>query len=135
MSEYVHPCRLSFMLPGTLVMRAPIGRHAPCLAGCLLTVDRGGLVTVGGPSRERVFDQATRFFRVITKGMGLPPLTIAARLRYAAGRIDTWQIVLGADIAFAPCGIEPHLPSQDGRERPFARQDGRERPDVAGDAA
>jgi hypothetical protein len=96
------------MLPGTLVLRARIGVHHPSLAGCLLHVKRGGLIEIGGPSREAVFDQVARFLRVLTKGMELPAFTIAARSSCSLG-CDSWQIVIGADVAFMPGRIDPHL--------------------------
>jgi hypothetical protein len=102
MAEY----RLTFLLPASI--SEPAGVHAPCL-GVFLTVGHGGLVTVEGPSRERVFDQAARFLRVAGKGHA--PIAIAAVLRSPCGRADGWQAILGADVAFAPCSIDPHLPA------------------------
>lgn len=105
--------KLSFLLPATLVLRAMPGRHAPCLAGCLAEVGRGGLVEVVGPDREAVFEQAARFLRVVMRGTSLPARTIAAQVATqepgAPARRDGWQIVIGAEIAFVAAGIEPRL--------------------------
>jgi hypothetical protein len=99
--------RLSFLLPAT--MMAPIGRHQPCQAGCVLHVERGGLVKIDGPSRDRVFEQARRFFRIHSKG--LPPMSVAATLETPAvrPRRDSWSIIIGADIAFSPTAMPPDL--------------------------
>lgn len=102
--------RLSFLLPATLVLRAMPGRHQPCLHGCVLRVDRGGTVTVEGPSRPRVFEQAARFLRMVAKGM--PPVAIAAWLASPCDRRDGWQIIVNAEVSFAPTAIEPHLADQ-----------------------
>jgi hypothetical protein len=110
--------KLSFLLPATLVLRAMPGRHAPCLAGCLVEVGHGGLVEVIGPDREAVFEQAARFLRVVMRGTSLPARTIAAQVATqgelgaepgAPARRDGWQIVIGAEIAFVAGGIEPRL--------------------------
>jgi hypothetical protein len=125
---YTHPWRLVFMLPATLLLRARIGVHHPSLAGCLLHVKQAGLVEIGGPCREAVFDQTARFLRVLRKGMDLPPTSIDARSSCSLGR-DSWQIVIGADIAFMPGGIEPHMPrrmhDQHGNFTPRARDNPR----------
>jgi hypothetical protein len=100
--------RLTFLLPDIMVLRAQPGRHCPCLHGCVLVVDRRGLVTIEGPSREQVFDQARRFLRTIIKG--LPPTSIAAvltTLRMGPNAKDTLHIVTGAEITFAFTSVEP----------------------------
>jgi hypothetical protein len=70
--------RLTFLIPHIMLLAVPIGRHQPCLAGCLLIVGPSGLVSIVGPSRDRVFDQARRFFRVHARK--LPAFTVAATL-------------------------------------------------------
>lgn len=101
MSQY----RLTFLLPDRLAFAVPVGRHQPCLAGCVLDVDRAGLVSIFGLSREQIFAQCRRFMRLVARGHG--PLSIAAVLTspLPPGR-DAWQIIVGADVAFAPTGLE-----------------------------
>jgi hypothetical protein len=101
--------RLSFLLPDTLAAFVRPGVHHPCLHGALLTIERGGLVRVDGQSKERVFDQAARFLRIIARDH--PAITIAANLITTERRRDPWQIVIGAGVAFMPGGIEPHVPA------------------------
>ncbi len=106
--------RLSFMLPASLVLRAPVGRHQPCIHGVVLRVDCGGLVEMEGPSRQSLFDQATRFLRLLAKGR--PALTITAVLwtpgerGYPGGR-DGWTITVYAYVSFAPTASGVDIPS------------------------
>lgn len=113
--------RLSFLLPGGV--RVDSGRHRPSPDGCLLHVD-GVLVAILGPSREAVFEHATRLLRVSCKGR--PPLSIAAELQTPSpsGR-DTWSIIVGADIAFSPTSLDPHFPQQQPRASPQLHAGGR----------
>jgi hypothetical protein len=101
--------RLSFLLPaGT---RVDSGIHQPSPDGCLLRFDRM-LVEISGPSREAVFEHATRLLRVSCRGR--PPLSISAMLSTPArpsGR-DTWSIIVGADVAFSPTSMDPHFPGE-----------------------
>lgn len=99
--------RLAFLLPPALVLLAQPGRHQPCLHGCVLKVSTYGLVLIDGPSRERVFEQASRFMRVVAKGR--PPLSIPATLRAPCSRRDGWSIIIGADVAFSPTSLSPHM--------------------------
>jgi hypothetical protein len=108
----------TFTLPPELRLEAPAGRHQPCTAGCVLTIDSRGQVTIEGCSREQVFAQARRFLRVIGRGYG--PLEMAARLRtperiiYEPGGCDSWSITIGADVVIS-AAIAPQL--QDAPER------------------
>lgn len=104
--------RLTFMLPATLALLTTPGRHCPCLMGCLLTVERGGLITVDGTSREGVFEQTARFLRHPIRRNPPPPTSIASVLAGPGGR-DSWNIVFGADVAFSPGGVEPYLPNEE----------------------
>lgn len=121
------PHRLRFLLPPVLSLVVTPGRHQPCIAGCLLVIERqkdlAFLVMIEGPSREQVFEQARRFLRILAKGFG--PLSIAAVLSTPAqlapdgapqwsvrGGQDTWTIIVGAEIAFAPTSIPPDLGSE-----------------------
>lgn len=63
------PYRLTFMLPAALQLSVLPGRHQPCVAGCVLNIERQ-LVTIDGPSRDRVLDQARRFVKTAGKGHG-----------------------------------------------------------------
>lgn len=104
--------RLTFMLPLSIAHQVATGRHCPCLYGCLLTIERPGRITVTGPSRERVFEQAARFLRVVARRKG--PMSIAATLATpggAAGRgaSDAWSIIVGAKVAFSPTALDPDL--------------------------
>lgn len=100
--------RLLFTLPPALRLSVPLGRHQPCLAGCVLAVNAAHQVTIEGPHREAVFDQARRFLRVHARGHGklemvgilytpADPANPTAR-----GGRDAWQIIVGAEIAFLP---------------------------------
>jgi hypothetical protein len=99
-------CRLTMLLPARFALLVPPGRHAPCLMGCLLTVDRGGLMTITGPSRTKVFEQADRFLRVLLRRNPPPPLSIAATLTSPCGVRDGWQVIVNAEISFAPTALE-----------------------------
>lgn len=125
MSEY-SDYHLKFTLPRVLAL-VPPGRHHPCIAGCILTVERAGanlMVDVAGQSRELVFEQARRFLRVISKGHGA--MTIQATLitpapRYiidgGRGGRDGWTIVIKAEIAFAPGPVAPDIGLPELQER------------------
>jgi hypothetical protein len=99
-------CRLTMLLPATLAFLVPPGRHSPCLMGCLLTVGPGGLMTITGPSRAKVFEQADRFLRVLLRRNPPPPLSIAATLTSPCGVRDGWQVIVNAEISFAPTSLE-----------------------------
>lgn len=134
--------RLTFLLPPVLGFAVPAGRHQPCLAACMLEIDRAGLVAVTGPSREAVFDQAARFFRIIGKGhagLSIPAVLVTPpryKQRFAGqdlderadvmpGGRDTWTIILDAEIAFSATSLPPEIfprvaprPWKKGRQRP-----------------
>ncbi len=93
-------CRLTMLLPPTLGGLIPPGVQHPCLMGCLLTVGQGGVLTITGPSQAKVFEQADRFLRIP------PPLSIAATLTSPCGVRDGWQVIINAEISFAPTSIE-----------------------------
>lgn len=105
--------RLTFHLPPILALRVKSGRHNPCLHGCLLTVDRG-VVSIEGPSRQQVFEQARRFFRVEAKK--LDPFTISAvlvsprdeALGMPSGS-DGYSIIVGSDVTIAATRVEPNI--------------------------
>jgi hypothetical protein len=89
-----------------MLLRVHEGRHSPCVQGVLLTV-RDGLVVLEGGSREQVFDQTKRFFRVNAKQ--LPPFTVAAALetpqRRGSSARDSWTIVVNSEVTLTPAAI------------------------------
>jgi hypothetical protein len=101
--------RLTFMLPASLVLVAPPGRHQPCIHGCVLHVRRAGLVEIEGPSRDALFEQARRFLRIIARGR--PPMQIAAHVASPPALVqaarDAWWITINSDVTFSPGGIDP----------------------------
>jgi hypothetical protein len=100
--------RLTFLLPAGANARP--GTHQPSPDGCALTV-RFPLVEIMGPSRGAVFEHAARLLRLACRG--LPPLSIASVLATPArpaGR-DSWSIIVGADVAFSPTGLDPSFPA------------------------
>lgn len=108
--------RLTFLLPPMLGLLVQPGRHSPCLHGCVLTIEGGGLVVIDGPSRERVFEQATRFLRVNSKGR--PPYSVIATLATPDPRgRDGWSIIVGAEIAFSPTALRPTIMPAEQLER------------------
>lgn len=103
--------RLTFTLPPTLRLSVPLGRHQPCVAGCVLTVNAAHQVTIEGRYRDTVFDQVRRFLKVHAKGHGA--LSMVAILYTPAdpanpcarsGR-DSWSIIIGAEIAIVPTSM------------------------------
>jgi hypothetical protein len=99
-------CRLTMLLPARFALLVPPGPHCPCLMGCLLTVGAGGLVTITGPSRTKVFEQVDRFLRVLMRRNPPPPMSIAATLMSPCGVRDGWQVIVNAEISFAPTSLE-----------------------------
>lgn len=116
--------RLTFLLPGAISLLVQPGRHSPCLHGCILVIGPCGHVAIEGPSRERVFEQASRFLKVNSKGR--PGYSVCATLESPAfvpdligcrGGRDGWSIIVGADIAFSPTSMPPEImpPEQEQR--------------------
>jgi hypothetical protein len=134
--------RLSFTLPPVLAFSVPAGRHQPCLAGCALAIGPrpsnrldhssavelplgAGDVLVIGPSREAVFDQAARFFRIVAKGHTLSIEAILTsppryKQRFAGadpdelvetvpGGRDSYTITLNAEITFSASTRAPEI--------------------------
>lgn len=103
---------MTFLLPRSMLLRVPEGRHTPCLAGVTLKVDRG-LVTIEAPSRERCFDQARRLLRVHAKG--LPAMHCSALIetpRREGGGRDGWTIIVNSEVSFTPTTIDPDIESR-----------------------
>lgn len=112
--------RLSFLLPDGVSLAAldPL-TSMPIGAARLVTINRAGLATIEGASREQVLDAAARLIRASCSGR--PPLSIAAMLSVlppAPGRdwlmlprgADRWSIIVGADVAFSPTALDPYFP-------------------------
>lgn len=98
-------CRLTFTLPGQLDLLQRTRRYQPCLAGCVVHIEPSGLVTIEGPSRECVFDQARRFMLDTNKRK---PAEIAAWLRQGEGAVrDQYKIIVGAEVAITPASALP----------------------------
>jgi hypothetical protein len=106
MSEHGDFCRLVMLLPPALGGLLPPGVQHPCLMGCLLTVGQGGVLTITGPSRAKVFEQADRFLRILMRRNPPPAMSIAATLTSPCGVRDGWQVIINAEISFAPTAIE-----------------------------
>jgi hypothetical protein len=92
------PYRLTFMLPDSLAAFIAPGVHQPCLAGCLLTISRGGLVAIDGKTRGLVFEQASRFFRLMAKDR--PPFLVSAALVTPDRRREAWEIAINSRVTF-----------------------------------
>src|SRR5258708_1636208 len=110
MSMRCHPgsFHLSFLLPEGVDASWADGRHFPAL-GCHVRV-LSPLMKIRGPSRDWVFDAADVILRQACESHG--PLSIAATLQSpppCPGR-DSWTIIVGADVAFAPTGLGAHFP-------------------------
>jgi hypothetical protein len=106
MSEHGDFCRLVMLLPPSLGGLLAPGVQHPCLMGCLLTVGQGGVLTITGPSRAKVFEQADRFLRILMRRNPPPAMSIAATLTSPCGVRDGWQVIINAEISFAPTAIE-----------------------------
>lgn len=104
-----HPAlfRLTFLLPDGAV--APSGFHQPSPEGCALAIT-WPLTAITGPSRKAVFDHASRLLRDTCRH--LPPTSIAAALQTPArpAATDSWSIIVGADVAFSPTGLDAEFP-------------------------
>lgn len=111
--------RLFFLLPGTILV--PSGRHCPCLHGCVLTVSQNGHVSIEGPSREQVIEQAKRFLRI--NAQHHPPTDIAATLVTPADRPgrppgrDHYTIIINTAVAIIPGGMGAERPLVTGMSR------------------
>jgi hypothetical protein len=111
MSRERNPCRLTMLLPERFALLVPEGRHAPCLMGCLVEILPGRLMTITGPTRDKVFEQADRFLRVLVRRNPPPPMSIAATLTSPCGVRDGWQCIINAEIAFVPSQVEATIPA------------------------
>src|SRR5258706_14017322 len=98
------PFRLTFLLPDGLAAFVRPGLHSPCIAGCLLTIHRGGLVAIEGRARSAIFDQARRFFRVVAKDR--PAFIVSAALVTPDRRAEAWELAVNSAVtstgSFAP---------------------------------
>ena len=100
--------RLGFALPADFVVTD--GGPQPSPAGCTLQSFKN-MVVITGPSRDAVFEKATELLRAI-RAMTRQPMSITADLETPGPvpRRDSWTIVVGADVAFTPTGLDPYFP-------------------------
>ncbi|MGY4295397.1 hypothetical protein ACVWXN_003492 [Bradyrhizobium sp. i1.4.4] len=110
--------QLTFLLPDGAA--ATPGFHQPSPEGCALAVS-WPLVEISGPSRRAVFDHAARLLRYACRH--LPAISISAVLASPArpGARDAVSIIVGADVAFSPTGLDPEFPTEP-PERPPPRR-------------
>ncbi len=103
------PYRLSFIIPDALSAFVREGVHQPCIAGALLTIYRNALVTIDGKARRPVFDQASRFFRLVAKDR--PAFVVSAVLITPDRRREAWEIAINSKVTFTR-DIAPVLASE-----------------------
>ncbi len=99
---------LSFLVPRAVLLgiaRAEIS----ATRGCSIELELP-LIRIRGDSREAVFDAASDLVRHIPGSN--QPLSIAAILHTPErpSGFDRWSIIIGADVAFSPTGLDPHFP-------------------------
>lgn len=100
---------LSFLLPKGVSPKPAVDADFAA-ADCKIRI-ASPLVKILGPSRERVFECASALLRFACEGRGR--LSIAATLQSPApgSGVDSWSIIVGADIAFSPTAIDPYFPN------------------------
>lgn len=99
---------LSFLLPKEITFRPSVD-GAFAAPGCTFRITHP-LVKIAGPSQRAIFEAATAFLRSLERAP--QPVSIAAVIStpvVGAGR-DFWSIIVGADIAFSPTGLDAHFP-------------------------
>lgn len=98
---------------------------------CFVDIGRAGLVSITGPSREAVFDQAARILKAGCEG--LPTQSIAGTLYERPcsapgdgrdwlrlpGPADSWSVIVNAEVAFSPSGLGHHIPNLARAARPM----------------
>jgi hypothetical protein len=128
MSERAFSHLFSFLLPDGARRDSGILSDSPY--HCFVDIGRIGLVTVMGPSREAVLDQAARILRVACEGM--PPQALTGTMYHNTftnlgddrdwlrlpGPADGWSIAVGAEVAFAATGLGHHIPDLKREARP-----------------
>jgi hypothetical protein len=92
------PYRLTLLLPDALAAFVAPGVHHPCLAGCILSVNRVGLVSIEGKTRGLVFEQVARFFRIVAKDR--PPFMVSAIMVTPDRRTEHWEIAINSRVTF-----------------------------------
>lgn len=109
----------SFLLPDGARADSGVVRDSPFR--CFVDV-RARLVSVMGPSREAVLDQAGRILEAACDGLG--PLSLSGTMYHNAygalsegrdwlrlpGPADAWSIAVNAPVAFAPTGLGHEIP-------------------------
>lgn len=113
--------RLSFLVPSDFAIDASLAAANPPPSspyGCVVSAIFGTslpLIEIKGPSREAVFERAALYLHALKRTTSRP-VAIAATLetppddRLRRGFRDSWTIIIGAEIAFSPTGIDPHFP-------------------------
>lgn len=101
---------LSFMLPKGVELRP--AEIDVAVYGCKIRFERP-VVKVFGPGREAVFSCAAT---VVLRAGGIHPgpRSIAALLKSPppASGVDSWSIIVGAEVAFSPTAIDPYFPGE-----------------------
>lgn len=117
------PFRLSFLLPDGADLVGALERFRQPADGNL-TVFAAGLVSIGGRSREAVFNNIAEFVRQLRldapQAIAVTMVTTRDPARGMPSGRDSWTIVVGADVAFAPTGLGLHFPPALARQPPDA---------------
>lgn len=120
---------LSFLLPAGARGDSVVLKDSPYR--CFVEFTGRGLVSVMGPSRDAVFDQAARILRAACED--LPTQCIAGTIYHNVhagaaddgrdwlrlpGPADAWSIIVNAEVAFSPTGLGHHIPNLAREARP-----------------
>lgn len=97
---------LSFLVPRAVLLGIAKA-EVSATHGCKVELDLP-LVRVHGDSREAVFNCAAELVR----GISRQPTSISAILHTPSrpSGFDRWCIIIGADVAFSPTGLDAHFP-------------------------
>lgn len=109
--------RLSFLLPKGVAADSVAAAFARSQFGCTLDV-AGPAIAITGPSREAVFEDAATLLRMLRRQTNEPHsitalLETPPRCHLGRGGRDTWHIIVGADVAFAPTSLGAEFPRAD----------------------
>ena len=108
--------RLSLILPEALFLSVPPGRHLPCLAGCVLTVHRLGLVAIEAPDEMLARAQLERFLRL--HGRGHAPLAVVCLLADAERESSlTARLAADGKVGWSAAGDGQFTPNDAALER------------------
>lgn len=113
---------LTFLLPEGARADSAVLKDSPYR--CFVDFTARRLVSVMGPSRDAVFDQAARILREACRG--LPAQCIAGAVYHnqhvgtpgdgrdwlrLPGPADHWSIIVNAEVAFSPTGLGHTIPN------------------------